>query len=123
MAYSSDESGKPEVYVRSFPDGQKQWSISLAGGDRSQWRADGKELFFIAADGKMMVAPIRFGANGSLEPGQLQPLFDANLVRPPNEPVFDYDVAKDGNRFLITTTAGGSASAPILNLVTNWEVK
>jgi serine/threonine protein kinase len=120
MAYSSDESGRPEVYVKQFPAGQGQLSISLNGGERPHWRADGKELFFVAADGKMMAVPIKFGADGSLQPGQPEALFDANLVRPPNEPLLDYDVYNDGQRFLLTTTAVGSGSAPMLNLVTNW---
>jgi hypothetical protein len=120
MAYSSDESGRPEVYVKQFPAGQGQLSISLNGGERPHWRADGKELFFVAADGKMMAVPMRLGSDGSLQPGQPESLFDANLVRPPNEPLLDYDVYTDGQKFLLTTTAVGSGSAPVLNLVTNW---
>ena len=121
MAYTSDESGRPEVYVKPFPAGERQWSISLTGGEQPHWRSDGKELFFVAADGKMMAVAMKSGASGSLEPGQPQPLFDANLVRPPNEPVLDYDVTADGDRFLITTTALDSASAVLLNLVANWD--
>jgi Tol biopolymer transport system component len=121
MAYTSDESGQPEVYVRPFPTGQGQLSISLAGGEQPHWRADGKELFFLAADGKMMAVATKTGA--SLEPGKPQPLFDANLVRPPNEPLLDYDVTADGNRFLLSTTASSSASAVLLNLVTNWDTE
>jgi serine/threonine protein kinase len=120
MAYSSDESGRPEVYVKQFQAGSGQLSISLDGGERPHWREDGKELFFVAADGKMMAVAIKLGADGSLQPGQPEPLFDANLVRPPNEPLLDYDVYHDGQKFLLTTTAVGSGSAPVLSLVTNW---
>ena len=68
-----------------------------------------------------MAVAIKFGADCSLQPGQPEPLFDANLVRPPNEPLLDYDVYTDGQKFLLTTTAVGSGSAPVLNLVTNWD--
>jgi Tol biopolymer transport system component len=52
MAYASDESGRFEVYVRPFPDGTGQWTISVAGGMQPRWRRDGKELFYLAQDGR-----------------------------------------------------------------------
>ena len=119
MAYTSDESGQRQVYVRPFPSGQGQWSISLAGGEASRWRGDGQELFFVAAGGKMMAVPVK-STGAAFEAGAPQPLFDANLIQPPNEPIFDYDVTADGKRFLITTTVSGSSSA-ILTLVENWD--
>lgn len=121
LAYTSDESGRPEVYVRPFPAGQGQWTLSIAGGEQPRWRADGKELFFVAADGKMTAVAIKTALNASLVPGPPTPLFEANLVLPPNEPLFDYDVTPDGTRFLVTTTATGSGSTSVLNLITNWN--
>jgi eukaryotic-like serine/threonine-protein kinase len=118
MAYTSDESGRREVYVRAFPSGQSVTSISLAGGEAPRWRADGRELFFVAADGWMNAIPAK-SAGPSFEAGTPAPLFNANLVRAPNEPLLDYDVSSDGKRFLITTTAPGSTAAT-LNLISNW---
>jgi Tol biopolymer transport system component len=59
MAYTSDESGAPEVYVRSFDERSRgKWKISTNGGAQPQWRRDGKELFYLAADGHMMAVSI-----------------------------------------------------------------
>jgi len=118
MAYTSDESGRREVYVRAFPSGQNLTSISRAGGEAPRWSADGRELFFVAADGRMNAVPVK-PAGSTFEPGTPVPLFNANLVRSPNEPLIDYDVSSDGKRFLITTAAPGSTSAT-LNLISNW---
>lgn len=118
MAYTSDESGRREVYVRAFPSGQNLTSISLAGGEAPRWSADGRELFFVAADGRMNAVPVK-SAGSTFEPGTPVPLFNANLVRSPNEPLIDYDVSSDGKRFLITTAAQGPTSAT-LNLISNW---
>jgi hypothetical protein len=65
IAYSADESGRREVYVQGFvPDhvpaaGIGKWQISKAGGDKRRWRRDGKELYYIAPDGKMMAVPVK----------------------------------------------------------------
>ena len=118
MAYTSDESGRREVYVRAFPSGQNLTSISLAGGEAPRWSADGRELFFVATDGRMDAVPVK-SAGSMFEPGTPVPLFNANLIRSPNEPLIDYDVSSDGKRFLITTAAQGPASAT-LNLISNW---
>jgi dipeptidyl aminopeptidase/acylaminoacyl peptidase len=119
MAYTSDESGQRQVYVRPFPAGPGQWNISLTGGEAPRWRGDGQELFFVAADGKMTAVPVK-SMGTKFEPGTPQPLFDANLIEPPNEPILDYDVTADGKRFLIVTTASGSLPAT-LNVVENWD--
>ena len=66
MAYTSDQSGQREVYVRPFPPADGQWTISVAGGEQPRWRGDGKELFYVAADGKMMAVPIKASAGGRL---------------------------------------------------------
>jgi len=59
MAYTSDQSGRREVYVRSFPVGELQKNISFAGGEQPRWRGDGKELFFVSADKKMMAVAVK----------------------------------------------------------------
>ncbi|HYL34857.1 MAG TPA: protein kinase [Bryobacteraceae bacterium] len=121
MAYTSDESGQREVYVRPFPAGEGQWRISISGGEQPRWRGDGRELFFVGADGKIMSAALKLaaGARPSLEPSTPQPLFATHLAHGPADNVLEYDVTTDGKRFLLDTT--GSGSAPILNVVVNWD--
>src|SRR5206468_110438 len=58
VAYASDESGRFEVYVRPFPAASGQTQISITGGMQPEWRHDGKELFYISADGKLTAVPV-----------------------------------------------------------------
>ncbi len=124
MAFTSDRSGRREVYVRPFPPGEGEWTISIAGGEAARWRGDGKELFFEAADGKMMAVPVKRALPGSkpvFEPGNPEALFDTHIARPPGDRYFEYDVTADGKRFLINTVgSAGAASASPLTVVTNW---
>jgi Tol biopolymer transport system component len=83
MAFTSDRSGRREVYVRPLPLADGEWTISIAGGQAPRWRGDGKELFFEAADGKMMAVPVNNavpGAHAVFEPGSPMALFDAHSV-------------------------------------------
>jgi Tol biopolymer transport system component len=124
MAYTSDESGQREVYVRPFPGGEFERHISIAGGEQPRWRGDGKELFFVGADEKMMAVPVKAMAGSKLvfEPGVPQQLFEAHLITQPGiQGSFEYDVTKDGKRFLLATTRGGSASTSPLTAVVNWD--
>ena len=120
MAFDSDRSGRREVYVRPFPPRDGEWTISIAGGEQPRWRGDGKELFFVAADGKMMAVPVKAaaGAKPSFEAGAPVALFDAHM--PVYTASFQYDVSGDGKRFLIATYDSGGASTP-LTVVTNWK--
>jgi hypothetical protein len=124
MAYTSDESGQRQVYVRNFPAGDQQWTISIAGGEQPRWRGDGKELFFVAGDGKMMSVAVSVITEPKLsfEHGTPEPLFDAHML-PTTTPQFEYDVSADGKRFLINGISGSSASAPYLNVVVNWDAE
>ena len=123
MAYTSDESGRREVYVRPFPAGDFQKQISIAGGEQPRWRGDGNELFFLGANGKMMAVAMNAtaGPEPSLTPAAPQPLFEAHVVYSALDLLFQYDVTADGKRFLLDTTEGAT-SAPLLNVVTNWDV-
>ncbi len=123
MAFTSDRSGRREVYVRPFPPAEGEWTISIAGGEQPRWRGDGKELFFEAADGKLMAVPVKttVGATSSFEAGAPVALFDAHLALSPYNNVFEYDVTADGKRFLINTTGGVSVPSPPLTVVVNWN--
>ncbi|MCA1642389.1 MAG: protein kinase [Acidobacteria bacterium] len=77
VAYVSDESGRAEVYVQSFPAAGGKWQISTGGGDQPQWRRDGRELFYMAPDKTLMAVPI--AAGGSFEPGSPAALFATHI--------------------------------------------
>ena len=81
MAYTSDQSGAFEIYVRSFPSGGGQWQVSTKGGTGPCWRRDGKELFYYAPDGKLMAVEVKSGPRGgrqeaSFEAGPPHALFE-----------------------------------------------
>jgi Tol biopolymer transport system component len=117
VAYASNESGRWEIYVTSFPAAHGKWQVSNAGGEQPRWRSDGKELFYLAPDGKIMATPVTIGA--SFDAGTPVALFQAN----PREMIatseqFDYDVSKEGQRFLINTQL--KAALTPMSVVMSW---
>jgi Tol biopolymer transport system component len=114
VAYFSNESGRPEVYVVPFPTTSRRWQISSQGGSFPRWRQDGREIFFVSRDNKLMAVDVRTDG-GTLAVGQPRALFEARAVGPR----FFYDVAPDGQRFLVNTLRDGS-SASTVALVSNW---
>jgi len=119
VAYASNESGKFEVYVTSFPGAQGKWQVSSAGGTQPRWRGDTKELFYIAPDGKMMAVPVSGGAN--FDAGVPAALFQAHAREffATSEQV-SYDVTKDGQRFLINTQVKNVDTHP-MSVILNWD--
>ncbi len=116
IAYSTEEGGRYEVYVSTYPNPGGRWQISTAGGSQPRWRRDAKELFYLAADGKLMSVEIKSGA--SFEAGVPQFLFEPRLPRVSG--FFNlYDVSADGQKFLMTTPVGEGTSLPI-DLIVNW---
>ena len=117
VAFVSNESGGPEVYVQSFPDGRARTQVSTAGGAQVRWSGDGKEIFYVAPDDRMMAVSIALG--GTPDPKAPVPLFQTHLASGINvlgsKP--QYAVSRDG-RFLLDT-AVESASAPIV-VSLNW---
>jgi Tol biopolymer transport system component len=124
MSYRSDESGQPDVYVRPFPSGEGKWRISTAGGEQPRWRGDGKELFFLGGDGKMMAVPVNPGPSSPFEASSPTPLFQAHIATGAGG-TLQYDVTADGKRFLVNTeladTSSATAPGPALNVVVNWQ--
>ena len=114
IAYVSDESGTNQVYIAPFPAAGGKWQISRSGGTEPRWRGDGKEIFFLSFDNKLMVVALN-PKESTLEVANAEPLFE---VHPANPPGYHYDVTSNGKRFLVDTTKEGS-SAP-LALVVNW---
>jgi eukaryotic-like serine/threonine-protein kinase len=120
VAYSSNESGRWEVYVTSFPEAHGKWQVSNAGGVEPKWRSDGKELFYLSPESKMTAVPVKTGL--SFDPGTPAALFQAN----PREMLatseqFSYEVSQDGQKFLINTHVK-TAITP-LSVVLNWSAK
>ena len=117
MAYSSDESGRREVYMQAFPAPSGKWQISTAGGTFPRWRRDGKELFYIAADRKLMAVAVQ--ADSAVQAGQPQALFEPRIF---GIPVVPYAVSADGQRFLVNTQTEETNSSP-LTVVLNWTAE
>jgi len=118
VAYASDESGRFEVYVRPFPAASGQTQISIAGGTQPEWRRDGKELFYVSADGKLTAVPVTTDG-ATFSAGTPQGLFDVDV--PETNPPFttDYAVTADGQRFLVNTVVD-QPTRPMLTVVLNW---
>jgi Tol biopolymer transport system component/DNA-binding winged helix-turn-helix (wHTH) protein len=116
IAYTSNEGGQPDVYVQSFPGPGAKSQVSRDGGTHPVWRADGRELFYLAADGTMMAVPV--GAGRSFDAGRPRALFASNAWKLRFTQV--YAVTKDGQRFLVNATPPKSTGAAPLTVVLNW---
>jgi eukaryotic-like serine/threonine-protein kinase len=116
IVYQSNESGQSEIYVRDFPDATRKWLISSGGGTMPSWRADGREMFYISSEGKMMAVSIR--AAEELEAAAPVELFDAGVRM---HPVRQYDVAPDGSRFVINRL--DDVPVQPLTLITDWLIR
>jgi serine/threonine protein kinase len=125
IAYQSDESGSNEIYVRGFSKSSGapsetggKWQVSIGGGTGPRWRKDGRELYYRAPDGKVMVVEVTAGTVFQL--GTPEPLFQP----PPagismlSMPLTQWDVTSDGNRFLLPTQG---ADATPFTVVLNWQ--
>jgi Tol biopolymer transport system component len=121
VAYQSNESGRVEVYVQPFPTGRK-WQISTAGGAQVRWAPGGKELFYIALDGRLMVVPLRMSADRQrVDADAPVPLFSTRLggaVQGINRQ--QYMVSADGKRFLMNMLVDDASSSPI-SVILNWQ--
>jgi len=121
VAYQSNVTGRFEIYVQPFPDPGGKWQVSTAGGTFPRWRADGKELFFIAPNAKLMSAPITT-SGPTLEAGSPTALFQTHIVSGGLAGLqSQYAVSRDG-RFLINTQVEESNTTPI-TLILNWKPK
>jgi Tol biopolymer transport system component len=118
VAYQSDESGVPEVYVRPFPDvNGGRWQVSPSGGRTPQWRRDGRELFYVASDNAVMAVSIDSGP--AFASGTPQRLFRGNyFLGGANSIGRTYDVSPDGRRFLMIKPDAGSS--PAIAVVQHW---
>jgi serine/threonine-protein kinase len=116
LAYTSDESGRNEVYVRTFPDPDGgRWQISTGGGAEAVW-SPGGELFY--RRGGAMIA-VRVQTEGELVLGAQAELFSGNFIASNGPAFYDYDPRAD--RFLMLSTAGeDEAALSAIHVVLNW---
>jgi Tol biopolymer transport system component len=117
IAYDSDESGRSEVYVRGYSPPGRKWRVSSDGGDSAVWRRDGKELFYLSRDSRLMSVPVSPGPD--FRGGTPVPLFTVpgNILH--ISIVTQYDVSPDGRRFLMNLDVPTEAQR-LVTLVTNW---
>jgi serine/threonine-protein kinase len=121
IAYTSNESGREEVYVIPFrgPGGKSQ--VSPAGGSIPRWRRDGAELFYASSDDKLMAATVH-GRGAAFEVGEVRSLFEMQSPRigTTRGPVVPYDATADGQRFLVNRMVEQTPAASSITLVVNW---
>jgi Tol biopolymer transport system component len=114
VAYASNESGRFEIYVQPFPGPGGKWQVSTSGGSSPVWRRDGKELFYLGLDHKLMSVAVKTGQ--VFETEAPKPLFD---MRVRSDPDRLFDVSSDGQRFVVVAPVGDETAPPI-TLVQNW---
>lgn len=118
VAYESDESGKKEIYVQSFPTSGAKWQISSNGGSQALWRHDGKELFYLGGDRKVTAVDVNTDAP-TFAHGTPRALFETRINKGEGRPGYQYAVTSDGQRFLVNTLAEEGAYNHI-GVVLNW---
>jgi eukaryotic-like serine/threonine-protein kinase len=115
VAYSSDESGRQQVYVTPFPPTGEHWQVSTDGGVHPRWNGNGRELFYLALDGTLMAAAMEPGSIPQI--GKPAALFKTDIA--PTS-IFDhFGVSADGQRFLLKLPVAGREESR-LNVVVNW---
>ncbi|MEP6801872.1 MAG: protein kinase [Acidobacteriota bacterium] len=111
IVFESNESGIPEIYAALTDGAGQQRRISPSGGRLPRWRADGREIYYIAPDGSVMAVPV--GAGPRLDAGVAAPLFRAEAE------IQNYDALPDGSRFLVSTPLEKNPRSPI-RVIVNW---
>jgi Tol biopolymer transport system component len=120
VAYTSDETGQPEVYIVHFPEITRKYQVSTQGGTHPHWRGDGRELFYFSVPQNSMMAVNVDEKGEEMSLGSPRALFHPAGRIQPTTGIFD--VTADGRRFLILETNSPSGTVP-LTLVTNWEAE
>lgn len=114
IAYNSEESGKSQIYVQSFPAGSSKLQVSAEGGGRIAWRADGKELYYTSGDLKLMAVDVTTSPHFAA--GLPRALFDVPSL---TDPHVAYDVSTDGRSFLMPVLTESAGAEPA-TVVRNW---
>jgi eukaryotic-like serine/threonine-protein kinase len=119
LAYVSDESGTPQVYVQTVPRTGAKWQVSSAGGDQPTWRADGSELYYVSLSRQLTAVPVR--SFSPFTTGEPQPLFTLSIpTLAPTGNRVHYAASADGKRFLVNAFVGAE-SEPGIHVVVGWS--
>ncbi len=118
VVYESDESGKKEIYVQSFPASGAKWQISVSGGSQPRWRRDGKELFYLGGDRKITAVDVNTEAP-TFAHGTPKALLGTRISKGEDRAGDQYVVTSDGQRFLVNTIAEEGAYNHV-SVVLNW---
>jgi serine/threonine protein kinase len=124
IAYTSDESGSNEIYVRAFSSGtgnllEGKWQVSTDGGSGARWRKDSRELYYRAPDGTVMAVEV--GTGSAFQHGVAKPLFSTPAMPSFGSlPFRSWDVTPDGSRFLINAVGTGTGRSPFI-IILNWQ--
>ena len=124
LAFTSDESGRAEVYLQAFQSGDipnltgERYRVSGAGAQALRWRRDGKELFYLDFDGRVQAVPVRLSPKPEF--GPTTALFSITTeARAAIHSVLGFDVSADGKRFVVPVVSSAQASSLIV--IQNWE--
>ena len=117
LAYVTNETGRSEVYVQTFPQHTGKWQISTSGGVNPVWSHDGKELFYLSPKSELMAVGVSTNS-GTFQAGTPKLLFQAHIM-PTSYWRSNYVVLHDGQKFLMLTPAGETKQAAI-TVVVNW---
>jgi eukaryotic-like serine/threonine-protein kinase len=117
LAFTSDESGRREVYVRDYADGRLVQRVSASGGSYPRWGPRSDEVFYRSEDGRLVVVSLKYSGHEMTtgEPLSLMP-----LIEPPGDLIYPYDIASDG-RILALTPLEGASSSVSLGVLMNWR--
>jgi dipeptidyl aminopeptidase/acylaminoacyl peptidase len=116
VAFMSNKSGRPEVYVVPFPRGDPETLVSAAGGSLARWNRNNRELFYVALDGTLTVVDVQ-GSGEQLDIGPPRPLFPIRS-RGARLDAFSYDVAPTGDRILVNAFV--EEQSPPITMMVNW---
>ncbi len=120
IAYTSNESGQSQIYVQSFPAGDGKFQVSINGGVQPRWSRDGKELYYLSLDRKLMAVPVKIAPD--FEYGAPKELFQTYTLGAGGFVyVFRYDVAADGRFLVLNGVDEGSNESPPFTVVLNWS--
>lgn len=117
IAYCSNESGRYEVFVQSFPSGKQRWQVSFSGGTQPRWSRDGKELFYVNDD-ELIAVPV--DTDGGFRLGRPQSLYRSKNLQN-GFPIPTYDVSHDGQRFVMVESLDGvEGQRGAIEISQNW---
>jgi Tol biopolymer transport system component len=118
VAYTSNESGRFQVYVQTFPLSDRKWQVSTDGGYEPRWRSDGREIYYLSEDRKLMAVAVGAGPSFAVP----KTLFQTRVPEGVTSRRTHYVPSHDGQRFLVNTQSLDASPGPI-TVVLNWQAE